>query len=170
MSSDNSDENFEKAEPEIDYSTSSNEERKYHLKGIDESETNITDFDLEDIESLQAKLDGSKLRKIKNSFIDTKGMLFSIIEYESVNITQPPQDTIGDLTEEENKFKSEIYNENNQIPRDDEEDFIGKNISFDISEIRLENKNNVSFVESINNPKLVTKFFNYFDKFSYVKI
>ena len=169
MSSDNSDENFEKAEPEIDYSTSSNEERKYHLKGIDESETNITDFDLEDIESLQAKLDGSKLRKIKNSFIDTKGMLFSIIEYESVNITQPPQDTIGDLTEEENKFKSEIYNENNQIPRDDEEDFIGKNISFDISEIRLENKNNVSFVESINNPKLVTKFFNYFDKFSYVK-
>ncbi len=74
--------------------------KKYHLKGIDENETetNITDFELENLESMQAKLDGSKLRKITNSFIDEKGMLFSVFEIENVTISQPPMDTIGDLS------------------------------------------------------------------------
>ena len=171
MNSINTYEISEEIEPEVEYGTSSNTEKKYHLKGIDENETetNITDFELENLESMQAKLDGSKLRKITNSFMDEKGMLFSVFEIENVTISQPPMDTIGDLTEDEDKLKSSIYNENNQIPRDDEEDFEGKNISFDIGGIRIENKNNISFVDCISDSKLTTNLFKFFDKFTYIK-
>jgi len=160
-----------KVQPEIEYVYSSIEDQKYHLKGIDENETfsNITDFEMESLDGTQAKLEGSNLRRIKNTFIDEKGMISSIIEYEYVTICQPNKEIVSELTEEEDKLKTEIYNENNQIPREDGEDFMGKNISFDISDIKIENMNNVSFYNKIDNEEFARNLFKYFDNFIYIK-
>ena len=87
------------------------------------------------MEGAQAKLEGSLLKRIKNSLIDEKGMLTNIIESESITITQPGSESLDTLTEEEEKLKSEIYNDNNEIPRMDEEDFAGKNLPLNISNI-----------------------------------
>ena len=159
-------------ELEIDNSNSSNENfPKYYLKGIEENEThsNITDFEMESLESAQAKLEGSILRRIKNTFIDEKGMLIYIIESENITINQPGKESLNDLTEEEEKLKSEIYNDNNEIPRNDEEDFAGKNISFNISNIKSVNVNNISLYDKINNEELAKNIFKYLDSFSYIK-
>lgn len=162
----------EKIEPEIDYSFSSIDEPKYHLKGIYENETytNITDFELENIDAMQAKMEGSQLKKLKYSFMDEKGMLSSIIEYENITIFQTQNEFLSDFTEVEIKLQSEIYNENNQIEKDDKEkDFIGKNISFWISCIKAENVNNVSLINSIDNEEFSRNLFKFFDNFSYVQ-
>ena len=152
-------------------SSSNDDTHKYHLKGIEEngSFSNITDFELESMEGAQAKLEGSLLKRIKNSLIDEKGMLTNIIESESITITQPGSESLDTLTEEEEKLKSEIYNDNNEIPRMDEEDFAGKNISFDISNIKCVNFNNVSLYDNIINAELAENIFKYFDSFSYTK-
>ena len=168
----------EKAEPEIDYASpsdsSSNENNKYQIKGISENKTviNITDFEQENIEGMQAKLEGSQIRKIKNSFLDSKGMLYYIIENENISISQPPIESISDLSEEEDKLKSEIYNDNNEIPRNDDEDFTGKkNCSFaaNIKSIKLQNKNNISFVKKVDNTENIQNLYNFYNKFSYTK-
>ena len=167
----------EKAEPEIDYASpsdsSSNENNKYQIKGISENKTviNITDFEQENIEGMQAKLEGSQIRKIKNSFLDSKGMLYYIIENENISISQPPIESISDLSEEEDKLKSEIYNDNNEIPRNEDEDFIGNNCSFasNIKSIKLQNKNNISFVKKVDNTENIQNLYDFYNKFSYTK-
>ena len=114
-------------ELEIENSNSSNDDTpKYNLKGIYENNTytKIIDFELENLESAQAKLDGSNLRRIKNSFIDEKGMLKYIIECENITIIQPDIESLKDLTEEKDKLKTELYNENNEIAREEETDFL----------------------------------------------
>ena len=157
---------------EISNSNSSNEDSpKYYFKGIEENETfsNITDFEFEKLESAQASLEGSVLRRIKNSFIDEKGMLINIIESENITIIQPGQENLNSLTEEEEKLKSTIFNNNNEIPRIDEEDFTGKDIPFDISNIKCVNFNNVSLYDNITDEELARNIFIYFDNFSYEK-
>ena len=143
---------------------------KYTLKGIDENKsfTNITDFVIEPLESPQAELEGSTLRKIKNSFIDKKGMLVLINEFENISIIQPNKESLSDLTEEEDKLKSEIYNGNNEFEREDKEDFMGKNVSFNISSIRAENANNISLYNSIDDEEFARNIFRFFDNFSYI--
>ena len=143
---------------------------KYTLKGIDENRsfTNITDFVIEPLESPQAELEGSTLRKIKNSFIDKKGMLVLINEFENISIIQPNKESLSDLTEEEDKLKSEIYNGNNEFEREDKEDFMGKNVSFNISSIRAENANNISLYNSIDDEEFARNIFRFFDNFSYI--
>ena len=152
-------------------SSSYDDSIKYNLKGIEENETysTITDYQTECLESDKAKLEGSRIKRIKNTFLDEKGMLIYIIESESISIIQPNKESLNDLTEEEEKLKSEIFNDNNYIPRNDNEDFIGKNISFNISGIKLKNYNNISLYNSINNSELVIKIFNYFDNFDYIQ-
>ena len=144
---------------------------KYNFKGIEENLnfSNITDFEMESLEGPQAKLEGSLLRRIKNFLIDKKGMLTNILESENITITQPRKESLTTLTKEEEKLKSEIYNDNNEIPRMDLEDFPGKNISFDISNIKCMNFNNVSLYDSIINEELAKNIFNYFDSFTYTK-
>ena len=143
---------------------------KYTLKGIDENRsfTNITDFVIEPLESPQAELEGSTLRKLKNSFIDKKGMLVLINEFENISIIQPNKESLSDLTEEEDKLKSEIYNGNNEFEREDKEDFMGKNVSFNISSIRAENANNISLYNSIDDEEFARNIFRFFDNFSYI--
>ena len=152
---------------------SSNDEDKfkYNLKGINENKTHtkIIDFELEGLESAQARLEGSNLRRIKNSFIDEKGMLVLINEKENITIIQPSLESLSDLTEEEEKLKSEMYNENNEIQREDKEDFIGQNISFDISNIKSNSYSNISLYNNIADEQLSQNIFTFFDGFSYKK-
>ena len=157
-------------ELEIENSNSSNDDTpKYNLKGIYENNTytKIIDFELENLESAQAKLDGSNLRRIKYSFIDEKGMLKYIIECENITIIQPDIESLKDLTEEENKLKTELYNENNEIPREEETDFFGNNITFNLSNIKSKNYNNISLITNIKNEELTKNIFIYFDSFDY---
>ena len=139
------------------------------VKGIYENNTytKIVDFELENLESAQAKLDGSNLRRIKNSFIDEKGMLKYIIECENITIIQPDIESLKDLTEEEDKLKTELYNENNEIPREEEADFFGNNITFNLSNIKSKNYNNISLITNIKNEELTKNIFIYFDSFDY---
>ena len=150
-------------------SSSDDDSPKYHLKGIDENETftTIIDFEKESLEGTQAKLEGSNLRIIKNTFIDEKGMLVLILEQENITIIQPDKESLSDLTEEEDKLKSEIYNDNNEIPRDSGEDFMNQNISFEISNIKSDSYSKVSLYENINDEKLAQSLFSFFDSFSY---
>ena len=155
-----------------DMSNSSNDNSvKYHLKGIEEigNYSNITDFEMENMEGAQAKLEGSLLRRIKNFLIDEKGMLINIVESENITITQPGNESLNTLTEEEEKMKNEIYNDNNEIPVMDDEELPGSNITFDISNIKCVNFNNVSLYNSIINETLAKNLFKYFDSFSYTK-
>ena len=158
----------EELEEENSYSLN-NDSIKYIFKGIEENETfsNITDFDQESLESVQAKLEGSMIRIIKNSFIDEKGMLVFIEESENVTIIQPTNESFSQLTKEEEKLKSEIYNENNFVERNDDEDFIGKNITFNLSKIKTENYNNISLYKNIIDEEFAANIFKYFDKLSY---
>ena len=165
-----------KAENELDIenynsSTSNKSSPKYYLKGISENETfsNITDFEIECLESVQAKLDGSKLKKLKNSFLNEKGMLVFISEYENITIIQPNKESLNDLTEEEDKLKSDIYTDNNGIKRNDEEDFTGKNITFNLSSIKSENVNNISLNNIIDDEEFARNVFKFFDNFTYIK-
>ena len=153
------------------YSISSNEEPTYHIKGIEENETysNITEFDLENLESFQAKLEGSQKRKLRNYFINEKDFLFSIIEIENVTLFQPEKDSIEDLTEDEERLKAEMYNDNNEVPRNDTEYFSGKGMSFNISNINLQSSNNISLTNTINNQDFINNLFNYFNSFTYTK-
>ena len=77
----------------------SSDSNKYHIKGYYENKvySNITDFELERLEGTQARLEGSKLRKIKSSLIDEKGMLYYIIENENITIIQPNKDSLSYL-------------------------------------------------------------------------
>ena len=157
---------------DIDNLNSSNEDtHKYYLKGIEENGnfSNITDFEMESMEGVQAKLEGSLLKRIKNYLIDDKGMLTNIIESENITITQPGTESLDSLTEEEERLKSEIYNDNNEIPRMDEEDFAGKNLPLNISNIICVNFNNVSLYDNIIDAELAENIFKYFDSFSYTK-
>ena len=169
----NNDINESLSEGEIDKENSkslNDEATKFVYKGIEENETfiNITDFELENVESAHAKLDGSVLKRIKNSFIDEKGMLVFISESEDMTIVQPEGNS-NELTMEEKKLKSDIYNENNFIPRNDDENFLGKDMSFNLSNIKTENLNNVSLYKNIINEELATNIFKYFDNFSYIR-
>ena len=148
-----------------------NDSQKFFLKEFNENDiySNITDFELENVESIQAKLEGSKLRKIRNSFLDEKGMLYNVIEYEKVTLIQPGKETLTELNYEEDKLRSEIYNDNNQIPREDEQNFIGKDISFNISSIISENTNNITLQNYTNKEKLIRNIFRYFDTFVYMQ-
>ena len=152
-------------------STSEDDTFKYNLKGIEENETfsKIIDFNLENIEGAHAKLEGSNLRRIRNSFIDEKGMLVFIVEKENITIIQPDKESLSDLTEEEYKLKSEIYNENNEIKKEDEEEFIGQNISFGISNIKSDSYNNISLYNNLDDEQLIKNIFDFFDNFSYYK-
>ena len=107
------------------------------------------------------------IRIIKNSFIDEKGMLVFIEESENVTIIQPTNESFSQLTKEEEKLKSEIYNENNFVERNDDEDFIGKNITFNLSKIKTENYNNISLYKNIIDEEFAANIFKYFDKLSY---
>ena len=42
-------------------------------------------------------------------------MLLLIIESGSMNLVQPGKESLEDLTEEQNKLKSEIFNKNNYL-------------------------------------------------------
>lgn len=108
---------FENIEADMEYSDLSNDDDSHHLKGFEENETysNITEFDVDNVGSMQAKLDGSQIKKLKNSFIDEKGIIVSIFEFEDVVIYQPETDSLSDLNEEEAKIKSEIYKMNHFI-------------------------------------------------------
>ena len=167
-------ENIKENELDIEnYNSSISKKRspKYYLKGISENTTfsNITDYEMENLESVQAELEGSKLKKIKNSFLDEKGMLVFISEYENITIIQPNKESLNDLTEDEDKLKSEIYNDNNEIKRNDEEDFSGKNITFNLSSIKSENINNISLNNIINDEEFMINIFKFFDNFTYIK-
>ena len=96
-------------------------------------------------------------------------MLVLIIKRENMNLVQPGKESLNDLTEEEDKLKSEIFNENNYIPRNDEEDFIRKNITFNISNIKSNNYNNISLYNNINDSILVSNIFDFFENFSYIE-
>lgn len=90
---------FENIEADMEYSDLSNDDDSHHLKGFEENETysNITELDVDNVGSMQAKLDGSQIKKLKNSFIDEKGIIVSIFEFEDVVIYQPETDSISDL-------------------------------------------------------------------------
>ena len=105
----------------INQTSNDDDSFKYILKGIEENATHSTiiDFQNEFIESEQAKLEGSKLRRIKNTFLDEKGQLVYIIETESIVVNQPNKESLNDLTEEEEKLKSEIFTDNNYFQRND---------------------------------------------------
>ena len=159
-------------ENEIENSKSLNEDSAiYSLKGINENNTfsNITDFEMQSLQGEKAELEGSQLKRIKNSYIDERGMVVFITEYENITIYQPEKESLSDLTKEEDKIKSEIYNDNNEIQRNDNEDFMGKNISFDFSSIISENFNNISLYDRIDNEEFVRNIFQFFDKFTYIK-
>ena len=131
---------------------------KLHLKGIEENDSfsSITDFEMENLQGAQAKLEGSLLKRMKNFFIDEKGMLRNTLESENITISQPSQESLNTLTEEEEKLKSEIYNDNNEIPRIDEKYVADKNMSFDLSNMKCVNYNNLSLYENFikNCPKI----------------
>ena len=169
----NSYEIYELKEAEEELINPSNNNDTYHIKGIEENETysNITEYDVDNVESLQVKLEGSQIKKYKSSFIDENGMLVSIIEYENITIYQPDNESISDLTEEENNLKNEIYNENNQIQSDDlsNEDFNGKNISFNLSSIKFKNSNNVSLIQIINDKEYLNNILKYCNHFTFNK-
>ena len=153
------------------FNSSNDESSKLNLKGIyqykDYSE--IIDFDIERIQSAQAKLEGSNLQRIKNTFLDEKNMLTNIIESENFTISQPDNDSLSELTEEEKKLKSEIYDDNNAMERDDEQKFMGNDVSFDLSDIITKNENKISLYKNINNKELTKKLFSFFEKFKYTK-
>ena len=166
----NINESLSEEEIKTENSKSLNDEAtKFIFKGIEENETfiNITDFELENIESVQAKLDGSVLKRIKNALFDEKGMLVFIFESENMTIVQPDKNP-NELTMEEKKLISDIYNANNFIPRNDDEDFLGKDMSFNVSNIKTENLNNISLYKNIINEELAKNIFKYFDTFSYI--
>ena len=133
-----------------------------------ENHTQLIELEGGNLEDSQGKLEGSTLRKLKNSFIDKKGMLVLINEFENISIIQPNKESLSDLTEEEDKLKSEIYNGNNEFEREDKEDFMGKNVSFNISSIRAENANNISLYNSIDDEEFARNIFRFFDNFSYI--
>ena len=120
---------------------------------------------------MQAKLDGSQIKKLKNSFINKKGIIVSIFEFEDVVIYQPETDSLSDLNEEEAKIKSEIYNEDNEIQRNDTEvaSFSGQDFSFNISKISMENSNNISLINTIDNKAFIQKLYRYYNNFTLTK-
>jgi hypothetical protein len=91
-------ENEEIVDPDKEYSEDSENNKYPHLKGIEENDTfsNITQFDVDNVESAEAKLEGSQIRKLKNYFLDEKGMIFSIMELENITIYQPDNETLSD--------------------------------------------------------------------------
>lgn len=164
-------ENFAEIKPETEYSNSQNDDLIYHLKGIEENDTysNITEFDLDILETFQAKLEGSQVRKLKFYYINEKDLISNIIESENVTFYQPDNDSNSDLTEDEEKLKSGIYNDDNEVPRNDSEFFHGKDDSFNISSIRLENSKNIFLNDTITNKTFIDNLFKYFNKFNYTR-
>ena len=164
---------YENIEADMEYSELSNDDDSHHLKGFEENETfsNITEFDVDNVGSMQAKLDGSQIKKLKNSFINKKGIIVSIFEFEDVVIYQPETDSLSDLNEEEAKIKSEIYNEDNEIQRNDTEvaSFSGQDFSFNISKISMENSNNISLINTIDNKAFIQKLYRYYNNFTLTK-
>ena len=166
-------ENEEIVDPDKEYSEDSKNNKYPHLKGIEENDTfsNITQFDVDDVESTEAKLEGSQIKKLRNYFLDEKGMIFSIMELENITIYQPDNETLSDSTDEENKLKEGIYNENNEILRNETEQdqFGGKDFNFNVSSIFLQNSHNVSLIDTIEDKGFVTNLLNILNKFSFLK-
>ena len=55
----------------------------------------------------------------------------------------------------------------NNISRDDNEDFIGKNTPFNITGMKLNNFNNISLVKTLKNDKLVKNIIKFYSEFIY---
>ena len=162
---------YNKSEADIDYSTTSDEDSN-SLTGLYENKTfiNITNFESGKLDGVKAKLEGSQIRKLKNYFFsisNQQAILNNILEIENAYITQPDHENIKDLNEEEEKLKTEIYGENNNISRDDNEDFIGKNTPFNITGMKLNNFNNISLVKTLKNDKLVKNIIKFYSEFIY---
>ena len=165
--------NYETKEAEKEYSNNTNDNNTYQAKGYEKEENflNITEYDFDRLESLEAKLEGSEVKTIKNSFLDNNGMIYLINQLETATIYQPDSNSIKRPTAEEEQLKNEIYNDKNEIERNEtfDEIFSGNDALFKISTLKVENTNNATLTDNINSKKLVSKIFGYFYKFSYSK-
>ena len=132
--------------------------------------SNLTQFSLEELSNDEARLDNSELKTVIYSTIDEEGKLISIREIQNLIMKQSEimsgEDREDDLN---NLLNSEIYNENNMISNDynESEDFIGKDFSLNLSNISMENINNIVLYDCFSNDHFNGLIYKYFDNFIY---
>ena len=140
---------------------------------ITQDYSNLTQYSIRNVESDEAKMEGS-LTNIKiYSIVDKEGILESVEQNSFSSMSTQDYESSEEL-QYKNNLNQKIYDNNNQISLEDiketkEEEELNenKNIKFNISSIDIINSIIINRSEYFENETLNKKLYEYFDSFEY---